>query len=289
MEENFIDNKITFLQNYPQISSNRGQAFNYTDSSIDNVSGLKKRICSLLGIPYYRETLALSNELDEKEGFHIVEHILLRPRHSNDTSENPNFLSFGNPISAFEATDSDNIVTCVSPRHGIQENDLIQIFDTNHYNGTYRVTNVQEDTFDIEIETEFVELEEGQWVVINHILDPYSFQISFVFPNWIDRFNNENFKQLIRNIVSAEIPAHLTPYYHWFDKAKMRDFETAYTLWLNTIVDENSDHNLIKETRDNLIKVLQVLGNTEITEFHVIGYMTISTKDDQKYADFVVS
>lgn len=294
LEREFIDNKITFLQNYPQISSNRGQAFNCTDSSevwdTDNVSGLKQRICSLLGIPYYRETLALSNELDEKEGFHIVEHILLRPFSSNDPSQNPNFLNFGNPISGFEKrTDSDNIVTCVSEEHGIIENDVIQIFETDYYNGTYSVTNVQKDTFDIEIETGFVESEEGQWVEVNRIVDPYSFQISFVFPSWIDRFNNENFQQLIRNIVSAEIPAHITPYYHWFDEAKMKDFETAYTLWLNTIVDENSDSNLIKETGNNLIEVLEVLGNTEITEFNVIGYMIIGTEDDPKYTDFVVS
>ncbi|MDJ0520220.1 MAG: hypothetical protein QNJ74_29525 [Trichodesmium sp. MO_231.B1] len=294
IEESFIDNKITFLQNYPQISSNRNQAFNCINSSevwdTDNVSGLKQRICSLLGIPYDRRTLALSNQSDEKEGFHIVEHILLRPRHSNDpTHENPNFLNFGNPISEFRETGSEKIVTCVSPEHGILENELIQIFETDHYNGTYSVTNVEKDTFDIEIETGFVESEEGQWVEVNRIVDPYSFQISFVFPNWIDRFKNENFQQLIRNIVSAEIPAHITPYYHWFDWDKMKEFETAYTLWLNTIVDENSDPDIIKEATNNLIKELEVIGNIEITEFNVIGYMIIGTEDDPKYTDFIVS
>ncbi|MDY7003263.1 MAG: hypothetical protein SWX82_04665 [Cyanobacteriota bacterium] len=294
LEESFIDNKITFLQNYPQISSNRNQAFNCINSrevwDTDNVSGLKQRICSLLGIPYHRSTLALSNKSDEKEGFHIVEHILLRPRHSNDpTHENPNFLNFGHPISEFRETGSEKIVTCVSPEHGILENKLIQIFETDHYNGTYSVTNVEKDTFDLEIETGFVVSETGQWVEVNRIVDPYSFQISFVFPNWIDRFQNQNYQQLIRNVVSAEIPAHITPYYHWFDRDKMKEFETAYTLWLNTIVDEKSDPNLIQETTDNLIKELEVLGNIEITEFNVIGYMIIGTEDDPKYTDFIVS
>ncbi len=69
LEEKLIDNKINFLQNYPQISAGRGKAFNCTDLEqrwdTDNVSGLKQRICSLLGIPYNRQTLALSNESDE--------------------------------------------------------------------------------------------------------------------------------------------------------------------------------------------------------------------------------
>ena len=294
LEEQFLDHKITFLQNYPQISSNRGQAFNCTDSrevwNTDNVSGLKKRICSLLGISYHRETVALSNQSDEKEGFHLVEHILLRPRHSNDpTEENPNFLNFGNPIAEFQATDSAKIVTCVSPNHGILENEIIEIFETDDYNGIYAVTNVQKNSFDIEIETEFAEEEEGQWVEVNRIVDPYSFQISLVFPNWIGRFQNENFQQLIRNVVNAEIPAHLTPCYHWFDKDKMREFETAYTLWLNTIVEANSLPDELENTTNNLIKELEVLGNTDITEFNVIGYMIIGTEDDPKYTDFVVS
>ena len=278
LEEKLINNKITFLQNYPQISAERGKAFNYTDSSqvwnTDNVSGLKQRICSLLGIPYNRQTLPLSNELDEIEGFHIVEHILLRPRSSNDSEQNPNFLNFGHQISEFQKrTDSNKIVTCVSEQHGLLENDRIQIFDTRDYNGTYFVTNVQPNTFDIEIETEFVESEEGQWVEVDRPLDPYSFQISFVFPDWLSRFQNENFKQLIYNIITAEIPAHITPYYHWLDKLKMRIFENAYQLWLNTKMDKNATNNLIE--------ILEI-GRVEILPFNVLGYMTIGT-------DFVVS
>ncbi|MDJ0713964.1 MAG: hypothetical protein QNJ54_07065 [Prochloraceae cyanobacterium] len=278
LEEKLINNKVTFLQNYPQISAGRGKGFNYTDSgqvwNTDNVSGLKQRICSLLGIPYARQTLALSNESDEIEGFHIVEHILLRPRSSNDSDRNPIFFNFGRQILEFQKrTDSNKIVTCVSEQHGLLENDRIQIFDTRDYNGTYFVTNVQPNTFDIEIETEFVESEEGQWVEVDRPLDPYSFQISFVFPDWLSRFQNENFKQLIYNIITAEIPAHITPYYHWLDKLKMRIFENAYQLWLNTKMDKNATNNLIE--------ILEI-GRVEILPFNVLGYMTIGT-------DFVVS
>ncbi|NEO96599.1 MAG: hypothetical protein F6K56_43420, partial [Moorea sp. SIO3G5] len=209
LEEKLIDDKINFLQNYPQISAGRGKAFNYTDPSqvwdTDNVSGLKQRICSLLGIPYHRKTLALCNELDETEGFHIVEHILLRPRSSNDPDSDENFSEFKSN------TDSNT--------------------DSN-------------------------------------TIDPYSFQLSFVFPNWLPRFQEENFKQLIYNIISAEIPAHITPYFHLLDKPNMIKFENAYQLWLNTKMDKNSTNNLIE---------FLVNGSISNPPCNVLGYMTIGT------------
>ncbi len=52
-----IEDKLTFLSNYPEISSNRGKAFNYRVNEIventNNVSGLQKRISGLLGIKSY--------------------------------------------------------------------------------------------------------------------------------------------------------------------------------------------------------------------------------------------
>lgn len=284
--ENLIDNKINFLQNYPQISAGRGKAFNYNDSSqlwdTDNVSGLKQRICSLLGIPYKRKTLALSKEADEIEGLHIIEHILLRPSSNSNSEDNANFLSFGHQISEFKAsTISPKTVTCVSVQHGLSQSEQIQIFDTDHYNGIYVITNVQKDTFDIEIETGFIESETGQWIQLNRPIDPYSFQISFIFPDWLTRFQNENFRKLIYNMIISEIPAHITPYFHWLDKTKMRDFENDYQNWLNTIVDKNAQPDIIKNTTNKLIETLEI-GGVKITPFSVLGYMTIGT-------DFIVS
>nr|MDJ0676440.1 hypothetical protein [Calothrix sp. MO_167.B42] len=282
LEEELINNKIAFLKNYPQISSGRGKAFNYTDSSWDtddndNVSGLKQRICSLLGIPYNRKTLTPSNNSDEIEGFHIVEHILLRPPSSNEPESDPNFLEFGHPISGFQGIQNNKTVTCKSNEHGLSPNDKIQIFNTVNYNGIYFVTNINDEqhTFEIEVETGFIQSESGRWIKVDHLLDPYSFQLSFVFPNWLTRFKKDNFKQLIYNIINAEVPAHITSYCHWFDRAEMKDFETHYQVWLNTIANQDATpNNNIKNIFNNLIKTLEI-GTAKITEFNVIGYMII--------------
>ncbi len=263
LEEEFINNKVTFLQNYPQISTRRGKAFNYADSNqvwdTDNVSGIKQRICHLLGIPYYRQTLELSDESNETEGFHLVEHILLRPYESNDVNQEQNFLNFAHEITEFQSNnDNAQIVTCVSKKNKLSENEEIEIFNTRNYNGFYAVNNVKENTFEIKIEKGFLGDEEGQWVEVSQPLDVYSFQVSFVFPDWLPRFQNNNFKQLIYNTISTESPAHITPYFHWLDRSTMQNFERVYTGWLNTIMDKNPQSEDIKKTSNNLIKILEI-------------------------------
>jgi hypothetical protein len=52
-EQQLIDNKISFIRNFPEISSNRARSFNYKDAGLvcsnENLAGLTKRIQLLLG------------------------------------------------------------------------------------------------------------------------------------------------------------------------------------------------------------------------------------------------
>ena len=80
LPESYVKDKQEFIKDYPLVSGDRSRAFDYTDPKgvweTENVSGLKKRICRKLGISdYKRKSLAPLNE----EGFHLIEHILLRP------------------------------------------------------------------------------------------------------------------------------------------------------------------------------------------------------------------
>ena len=73
--EQLMENKIHFLKEYPQISGERGNAFDYTENpcTADNIAMLKKRIGLLLGSP---------EEVSERAI--IVEHLLLRPKFPGD-------------------------------------------------------------------------------------------------------------------------------------------------------------------------------------------------------------
>ena len=70
--EQLIEDKIAFLKASPQISHNRGKAFNYKENpcAVDKLSGIRNRVGLLLGRP----DLA----------FLVVEHLLLRPKFPGD-------------------------------------------------------------------------------------------------------------------------------------------------------------------------------------------------------------
>lgn len=61
-QQELINDKVSFLEEYPIISSERGKGFNYKDETAlwdtDNVVGIKKRVSKLLGMSsYQRRTL----------------------------------------------------------------------------------------------------------------------------------------------------------------------------------------------------------------------------------------
>ncbi len=63
--------------------------------------------------------------------------------------------------------------------------------------------------------------------------DPYSLQLTYVFPNWQDRFksekeNDNNFREFIERVIREETPVHLTVYVRWWNREEMAAFETTY-------------------------------------------------------------
>ena len=60
-----IENKIIFLSDYVSISSYRGSGFDFSNPDrvwdTDNVPGMKRRICRLLGIKNYQSTFITSD------------------------------------------------------------------------------------------------------------------------------------------------------------------------------------------------------------------------------------
>ena len=94
-----IEDKLALLQAYPQIGADRSRAYDYRNAAGlenlgDNISGLKRRLCSLLGIPYIHGRLSSKSNT---EGFHLLEHILLRPRPSDTAEPTGSFFELAGP------------------------------------------------------------------------------------------------------------------------------------------------------------------------------------------------
>ncbi|MEN9867303.1 MAG: hypothetical protein RL748_2893, partial [Pseudomonadota bacterium] len=171
-DDDLIDDKSAFLQDYQTIGQARGSGFNLTlpgwDS--DNISGLEKRISLKLGISGYHKHDLAQLEGSAEGGFHALEHILLRPR-------------------------------------------LTDLDQSAQISG-------------ISWQTAFMAQSESK--------DPYSHQISFVFPDWIARFTRPGFPELIEKTLREETPAHLHISLVWLDRDGMQAFEVALKTWLDT-------------------------------------------------------
>ena len=282
--EKNVNCKVDFAQDYRQISSGRDRAFNYTldpDRTDDfhNVSGLKRRIARLLGIEPDRQFFATANDV---EGFYLIEHILLRPRQEDvrdpdsNAESSPNFLSFSQPIDEFQESERSGYVTCTSENHGLKEGDRVKIFYSINYNGTYDVTNLSSNTFDISHDFISGEVpDSGAWVLGDRYPDPFSFQLSAIFPDWSGRFKDPNFRQLVRDTLIAETPAHISLYVHWFDRAKMQDFETTYAIWLQQLSGRKINTTLSENCVNRLISLLELGSNKIQQPSALLGYMTI--------------
>jgi len=68
--------------------------------------------------------------------------------------------------------------------------------------------------------------------IIASTKDPYSFRITFVFPNWPARFADPDFSKYIEKIIQRETPAHILADIHWVAAPAMLSFETAFKAWL---------------------------------------------------------
>lgn len=265
-----IQHKAKFTTDYRQVSAERGQAINYTlnpDQS-DNVSGLKQRIARLLGI--------------EAEDFYVVEHILLRPRPIQPSN-----------ITQFSQSNTPGNVICTSPEHKLQNDEKIDVINSSHYNGTYIISNVNDDTFEIQanffsdyqpnkdawVKSELLSLRKDQHP------DPFSFQITVVLPDSSPRLQDSNFQQVIRDTLVAETPAHITLNTRWFKKNQIGSFEADYRTLLKCLsasqfVNPTSKEaeKLAKELAQEASRLIVSLelGSTKIPPApESIGYMVI--------------
>ena len=65
--------------------------------------------------------------------------------------------------------------------------------------------------------------------------DFYSFRISAVLPGWTRRCSDPNFRNLVRETLRANAPAHLFVEFYWLDFGQMREFERRFRAWLESL------------------------------------------------------
>lgn len=139
------------------------------------------------------------------EGFHLVEHILLRPRQSMMPA-NSDEESSSEATVELTLTESDPQDMAPSPDEpqllpiSLQPSDCLE--DPPPCYASY---------------------------------DPYSFWVSIILPYWPVRFRDRNFRRLVERTLRLEAPAHVALRICWVDVSQMHQFETAYQKWLREL------------------------------------------------------
>jgi len=85
-------------------------------------------------------------------------------------------------------------------------------------------------------------------------LDPYSLQVSLVFPGTPKRFQEGgSFRRFVEQTVREETPVHLPVFIHWLDEPGMAAFEAAYRIWMDSQRElrEGSDQKTLRLTLGN--------------------------------------
>lgn len=91
--------------------------------------------------------------------------------------------------------------------------------------------------------------------------DPYSLQLSFICPKWSGRFRSQKMKYLFENVVKLNAPAHLKINFCWLSIHDMHEFELPYEKWLK-LKTENKDRKLIDQLSSYLLLLLKKFTRT---------------------------
>ncbi len=90
-------------------------------------------------------------------------------------------------------------------------------------------------------------------------LDPYSFRVTAVLPQWLNRFQNMDFRTFFESVIRQEAPAHVHVKICWVDQPSMKRFEECYEIWLQRMAEPCPDHDKLFEAKKNLIHALNSL------------------------------
>ena len=206
-DDDIINDKLSFLRVYPEISGNRFHAFDYSEQVWDlpNTSGFEKRVEKKIGLNDPNSDLVSVHALiqpvlqqvgnaieyvldangniqfvddrgldfDESFGIHIIEHILLRPLMSPNAVQASAFLK--------------------------------------------------------------VCLEGDSYPADCFCRDPYSFRISAVLPGWLPISMDLNFRKFMETLIQEEVPAHIALKICWVGPDQMHQFERAYYSFTNCL------------------------------------------------------
>ncbi|MEM7037173.1 MAG: hypothetical protein AAF570_09360, partial [Bacteroidota bacterium] len=188
------------------------------------------------------------------EGFHLVEHVLLRPVGSvmhtwylvregrifleTPVMEREEFKKEFKDALERRGRDSDNYITTGNTEDGY----TLVLTDEDGSIIAYKDGYIDETSAEkerdrivklipkIDVKDSEVIIRKEQHIPKGALLadDFYSLQVTCILPSWPVRFRNDKFRNLFEQVVKLNVPAHTRVVCFWVDLAEMTDFERVY-------------------------------------------------------------
>jgi len=111
-----------------------------------------------------------------------------------------------------------------------------------------------------ELESSFEILQESSPATMFPLTFEFSNASSIVFPNWPARFQNEDFKSLLKETLDNLIPAHFNFKLYFIDIENMSIFEAVYQKWLEEKQKLNPDFNSLDNLSLQLVQLILSYG-----------------------------
>lgn len=180
----------------------------------------------------------------ESEGFHLVEHVLLRPALKSQSFgfgfyEDVNTLLFSNrKWSSFKEREDmlrEISLSGINPKDASQLLEKIQIpgdkkESLDNILKNIRLRQDRKTRFYPRFEL-WTRLPDGS--VMNG--EYFNFRMSVVFPSWPARFQDDSFRIFAEDLFRINAPAHIRINFFWMNLFEMKEFEKIYFEWLNSL------------------------------------------------------
>lgn len=224
----------------------------------------------------------------ECEGFHLMEHILLRPLYPklftfSIMDENGEVLMKGFQPGSIEQqsllADEIPVIGSKVENYSVTSEGDSNLFNVMLYDANYHPVAKLTKAFHSRVGAEN-ELKKAaayltrileRKVLLEQVLEinsntgdnmetptdfEFSHALSFILPNWPSRFGNDEFIQRFKELVRDNIPAHFTANIYLLDPESMFRFEELLTKWLKAKAATEKDIVLIDQLSVRIIQLL---------------------------------
>ncbi|GAB2610129.1 hypothetical protein [Belliella aquatica] len=237
------------------------------------------------------------NDLDEQsEGFHMLEHILLRPLEpvsfifsflnfegeefieglypgemEEQKSLGEDLLSYGIDIDNYSIVEQENTNTYAVLIYNYKHEPFAKIKGTfNSKPGAKRAIDNAMNFFNaLNVQALLPE----NFMEVNHMGGaghgfpqnfPFSDTLSFIFPNWPARFQKNDFKKYLEKLVAEHVMAHQGVKIYFLNMIEIEQFEERYHQWLFL---KNQDQQDLKKIDGLALQLIQLLQEFKSINF----------------------